>query len=242
MKAFRQGLCSSTTLMPNLPGFEEACELARSGRLLNHVGLHLVLRGAAPLTEKIKRFPKLCDKEGQLNLTRPASFLPIFHFEKPEKYALAEEIRAQIQRCRKEGIPLTHVDSHYHLHNEWAVTCVLIPILQEQKIPYLRIARNCGGELGLAKRLYKGLLNRKIRRAQLAQTKYFGSAEDYTSLRSHLGDPQEIGSFEVMIHPVLKDKEATLVDDMTQQPLAEVVGGIGSYPEAVSFSGYRYRG
>lgn len=242
VSAFRQGLCSSATLMPNLPGFEEACELARSNRLLNHVGLHLVLRDAAPLTERIKRFPKFCDQEGRLNLARPASFLPILHFWKLEREALVEEIRAQIQRCRKEGILLTHVDSHYHLHNEWAVACVLIPLLREQRIPYLRIARNCGGKLGPFRRIYKGLLNRKIQWAQLDRSRYFGSVEDYTSLKKNLGDRQKMGSFEVMIHPVLKSGATALLDDATQQPLEEIVQAVDAYSEAVSFSGCRYGG
>lgn len=226
--------------MPNLPGFEEACELARSNRLLHHVGLHLVLRGAAPLTERIKNFPKLCSPEGQLNLARASTSVPIFHLEKPEKDALAEEIRAQIQRCRREGIPLTHADSHYHLHNEWAVAGVLIPILREQKIPYLRIARNCGGPMGLAKRLYKGLLNRKIRRAQLARTKYFGSAEDYIHMKRHR-DGSRIGSMEIMIHPHFREKDGVLADDHSDRPLEEEIRLIDDYRQAVSFQGASLR-
>jgi len=76
IQSFENGLCSSATLMPNMPGFEAACELVHEYKLLNHIGMHLVLRGGYPLTEKIKHFSTFCDQEGRLSLSRDK---PIFN-------------------------------------------------------------------------------------------------------------------------------------------------------------------
>ena len=43
VECFERGLCSSTTIMPNMPGFEEACRLVHEKGLVSHVGIHAVL-------------------------------------------------------------------------------------------------------------------------------------------------------------------------------------------------------
>lgn len=239
VESFQGGLCSSATIMPTGAGFEEACDLAHQHRLRYHVGIHLVLRGNPPLTDRIRRFPRFCDGEGNLRLARFRPWLPILFFERTEQEALAEEIRAQIQRCRKQGLPLTHADSHYHLHNEWAVASVLIPILHEEKILHLRIARNCGRGIGPAKRIYKWMLNRRIREEKLDRTDCFGSVEDYLNLQRQMPPGRGMDSFEVMVHPQW-DERGTLIDAETNRPLEGVVQRLGSRRQAVSFVWHRY--
>lgn len=238
MQSFKRGLCSSTTLMPNMPGFEEAYHLAHENKLTNHVGMHLVLVEGYPLTEKIKYFPRLCDKEGRLCLSR-ASLFPILRLETMEKEAISEEIRAQIKRCRAHGIPITHIDSHFHIHAEYGIATILIPLALEQRIPYIRVARNCGPGLGPLKKVYKYILNYRLEIANLARTEYFGSPEDFIFLKSRMGLPNAIKSFEVMIHPCFNDKQ-TLVDGASNTELEEVVKNIDSYEDAVSFNGVKY--
>jgi len=236
IQSFERGLCSSTTLMANMPGFEEACELSHENKLLNHIGMHLVLTEGYPLTEKIKYFHKFCDKEGRFCLSRTR---PIFTLEASEKQAVAEEIRAQIRRCRVYGIPITHIDSHHHIHTEWAIATLLIHIAREEHIPYIRISRNCGPNLDFPKRLYKYILNHRLRLAGFARTQYFGSVDDYLFLKRQVSSSNAIKSFEVMIHPRLNDKQV-LVDGTNGKSLEEVIKGIDSYEDAISFSGIKY--
>ncbi|MBI3615710.1 MAG: ChbG/HpnK family deacetylase [Candidatus Omnitrophica bacterium] len=224
LESFARGFCSSASLMPNMLGFQEACQRIHENKLLDRVGLHLVFRDGYPLTERVKQFPRFCDGEGRLCLSRRNSFTPVLYLSRPEKEALAEEIRAQIKRCRDQGIPLTHVDSHYHLHNEWAIAEVLIPILKEQKVLTLRIARNFGKRMSIPKRAYKAFINGKIQKAGLDRTKYFGSLEDYLDLDNHLPPTETIESVEVMIHPKFSD-DGRLVDAATQKPLETIRPG-----------------
>jgi predicted glycoside hydrolase/deacetylase ChbG (UPF0249 family) len=236
LESFKLGLCSSATLMANMPGFEEACNLVREHKLMNHVGIHLVLNEGYPLTEGVKKHPRFCNREGRLALESMAR--PVFFLGSSEKYALAEEIRAQIKRCRAFGVPLTHLDSHKNLHNHWAVLQVLIPILREDSIGYVRIARNCGANIGFLKSCYKRRVNRKLRRAGLSRTRYFGSLDDYWLLRSARAAAL-LGSFELGVHPALDDAGA-LIDALKRQALEPLIKAIDSYQEAVSFAGRQY--
>jgi chitin disaccharide deacetylase len=215
----RKGLCSNASLMANMPAFEEACELSHRNSWAKKIGLHLVLRDGPPLSDKIRRFPRFCGPDGQLCLTRPWSYVPRMVLSAPERNALAEEIRAQIRRCRKEGIPLCHLDSHYHLHTEWAIASVLIPIVKEERIPRVRLSRNCG-RLNVAKRFYKAFFNKRIESAGLAGTRYCGYLEDYRYCRARPG------SFEVLIHPA-HASDGTVLAEPDGEPLEKALRELG---------------
>ncbi len=100
--------------------------------------------------------------------------------------------------------------------------------------------RNCGSALGLLKRFYKNIFNRRLRIESLARTDYFGSIEDYIYLRRRVGGKGALKSFEVMIHPKLGDKEL-LIDGTNKKPLEEVIKAIDSFEDAISFSGAKYQ-
>jgi len=219
-ECLRKGLCSNASLMANMPAFEEACELSRRNGWADRIGLHLVLRDGAPLSNTIRSFPRFCGPDGQLRLTRPWRYVPRMVLSAPEQNALAEEIRAQIRRCRDHGIRLCYVDSHYHLHTEWAIASVLIPIVKEECIPRVRLSRNCGRDLNLAKQLYKALFNKRIQSAGLAGTRYFGSLEDYRHSRARPG------SFEIMIHPAYAP-DGTLLAEPGGEPLEKALRQLG---------------
>src|SRR5205823_6180096 len=101
--AFKNGHCSSATIMPNMPGFEEACNLVHENKLLKHVGLHLTLRDARPLTETMKKLSVFCNRDGILSNATVHSPLLLSSLE---QQALADEMRAQIARNCGSGIGL----------------------------------------------------------------------------------------------------------------------------------------
>jgi len=239
LQSFKKGLCSSTTLMSNMPGFKEASQLSREHNLLDHIGMHLVLRDGCPLTEKIRDFPKFCNQNGQLSFSPDAFFLSL---DGSEKRALAEEIRAQIRRCREYGIPLTHLDAHHNLHNIWVVTSVLIPILRQEKIAYLRIKGNSDLYLlPLRIKIYTQIFNYRLRVMQLDRTRYFGSIENYLYLKNDLGAFKATDSFEISVHPRLSEK-GELVGAVFDKEidLEAQIKRIDAYRESVSYSGKRY--
>ena len=235
LESFRHGWCSSTTLMANMPGTDEACQLAHDHRLLEHIGLHLVLDDGPPLSEGIRRCSRFCDSRGLLAFRRHGITARL---DASEKSALAAEIRAQIARCRGAGVPVTHVDSHHHVHTQWAICAVVLVIAREEGIPFVRLTRNCGRAARGPRAIYKRVLNARIRRAGLARTTYFGSIEDCGQL-VQLEGARALDVAEVMVHP-LRDGAGQVVDGNKPGTLAEAIARLPGWEDAVSFTGRRY--
>jgi predicted glycoside hydrolase/deacetylase ChbG (UPF0249 family) len=236
VECFEKGFCSSATIMPNLPGFGEACQIVHDKKLLEHIGIHVVLNEGCPLTDDIRKCRRFCDKDGIFNFSRAK---PTFSLGNSEKQALSKEVRAQIKECRDNGIPLTHMDSHRHAHTEWGIASVIIQVAKEANIAYLRLCRNSGASLGIIKNIYRYCINQKIKQAKLDRTRYFGSIYDYVYQKKKNENNKVIDSFEVMTHPAYDDQHV-LIDKPTKKPFEKAIQDIDLYKEAVSFSGAKY--
>ena len=202
VRCFREGTCTSATIMANMPGFDQACDLAFENGFQGHIGMHLVLNEGSPLTSEIRKERIFCTKEGNLCMSRES---PILSLTTRQEHALAAEVRGQIRRCRERGLPISHVDSHHHVHTEWGIAAVLIPIVREERIPFLRIARNLVKNREIVKRAYKYFYNAKLGWANLRATRYFGSVDEYLRFLDAKGDAD--GTTEIMIHPQCKGND-----------------------------------
>jgi len=196
-ECFARGYCSSTSIMANMPAFEAACEMARRQGFAAHVGVHLVLTEGEPLSAPMRRCERFCGPDGRFCLTRKER---VWRLSPSEKAAVAKELRAQIARCRRHGLSLSHADSHQHVHEEWGILAVVIRVCREEAIPRIRIARNCGKSTGLARSFYRSLINRTLRRRGLARTDRFGSLADVEALLARHPAASRGRSVEVMIH------------------------------------------
>lgn len=236
--AFERGLVSSTTVMANQLGFDEAVELAHERRLEDHVGVHLVLTQGEPLTEPIRRLERFCDPGGSFRVWPSEG--RAWHLSAVERDAVLAELRAQVLRVRGAGLPVTHLDSHHHVHNVWAVGGCVIAVARAEGVPRVRIARNCGSGIGFASGLYKRLFNRRVARNGLAATMWFGEVEHWLHLRASGAEAASLDDFEVMTHPVLED-DGRLVDAVsTPADLANLLQPVDSARAAVSYAGARY--
>lgn len=187
VEAFGRKVISSTTLMVNMPGFEEACELVRRYRLSGKVGVHLNLTEGRPLTASIKGLPRFCD---ELGLFRPRRTL--FYLSKEERHAVEAEFAAQVQTCIDRGIHPTHFDSHQHIHTEWPIGAIAIRVARRYGIGAIRLTRNCGRGINFGRRVYKAMYNRRLEMYGLAKTRYFGSARDVCLVLAATQDDVEI--------------------------------------------------
>ncbi len=135
IRAYREGILTSATLMANGPAFEDAIEQAHANPGLD-VGCHLCLvgeRAVAPCEE----IPSLADRDGQLPstlfvlMTRLSSgFVSTREIER--------EFRAQILRVRNAGIEPTHLDTHKHTHTHPRVMEALGRVANEFGIKSVR--------------------------------------------------------------------------------------------------------
>ena len=140
IESLGRGICSSATLMATGEAFEEACELVHRHKLQRHVGIHISLTEGLAQSEAVRRENRLCGPDGRLRSSRTDLIWPFtWHQE-----AMFEEMLAQVRRCRRAGIPITHMDSHHHVHELWDVGRVAIRVAQAEGIAFIRLARNAG--------------------------------------------------------------------------------------------------
>jgi len=226
VRAFERGLCSSCSVMPNMPGFEEACELAHRHGFVEHTGLHLTLTEGKALTDAIKQESRFCDEKGHFHLSRKKR---VISMSRLERAALQQEIRAQVASCREQGLRVSHLDSHNHAHEEWAIASSVMNVAREEGIASVRLSRNFGRNISVVKRVYKYLINTRLRQAGLARTDYFGSPDDHLIYcTSGRASGASAASWEIMLHPDL-DGCGRLVDSWLRRPLEDLVAHL---PEA----------
>ena len=213
LTCFSRGLISSATMMANMPGFDEACHMAISNQLTDRIGVHLNLTDGWPLLPELRSNPALCEASGRFRRFR--SLL----ISKSDRAMIAAEVAAQIQRCRDAGLPVTHADSHQHVHNEPMVFLAIQPVLKRLGIRHLRISRNMDSlPVTSRKRIAKSCFNRWIAFHGLRGTDYFGTVENFEYFRA--ADRLATASIEILTHPSL-DQEGTLIDHLDNLPLAD---------------------
>lgn len=211
---FSRNLISSATILANFVGFEEACDNAHANELTDKLGIHINLTEGRPICSRLLSNRHLCDDEGNFRRHRPR-FLTT-----EDLTQISMEVAAQIDVCRRKGIPLTHADSHQHVHNEPFVFLAVKRVLQSSKIQFLRNTRNLfpTGSTPVAKRIFKSLFNWSIDRSGLRGTDYFGSVDDFVSHKQS-GDWGSF-SYEILTHPKI-NQDGGLVDHVDQCPLEE---------------------
>lgn len=150
IRAHREGILTSASLMVNEPRAGEAVALARENPGLG-VGLHLVLVcGAAALPAGA--IPRLADARGQFS-NRPVAAGWRYFASAQCRAQLRLEIAAQFEKFRATGLPLDHVNGHLHLHLHPVVFDILMENARRWGITALRLTDDW---FGLSARLASG--------------------------------------------------------------------------------------
>ncbi|WP_434562446.1 ChbG/HpnK family deacetylase [Pseudomonas sp. Z4-20] len=196
LRAFEAGVISSATAMANMPAFDQACELALHPLLEGRIGLHFNLSYGSPLSHSITSRAAFCDVSGEfdLNLSRYC-----LRLRSKDLAAVEEELQAQWQHCLDRGLRPSHLDSHQHVHNIWPIGEAVARFAARQGVP-MRLARNLGPNLTTPKRIFKTLLNRRLRRLCGATADFVCTPADL-----HHAAPPDHGSLEVIVHPLHLD-------------------------------------
>lgn len=150
LRAFRQGIVTSLSVLAVAPGFGESSVWLHETPSLG-VGVHLAAVGEDPPLLTAAQIPSLVDRRGRL----PANwkhFLLRASCGRIRPAELEREFAAQVERVLALGIPVTHLDTHQHLHlwpevreavlrlaRRFGVRAIRIPRSRSRRIPGLGV-------------------------------------------------------------------------------------------------------
>jgi hopanoid biosynthesis associated protein HpnK len=134
--AHDRGVLTSASLFANAPATADAIYRARFRPSLG-IGAHLTLVDGAP-TLPPNRVPSLVRDDGRFR----TSWKPFIVACLRGHVALGEvelELAAQIDRLRAEGLRLTHLDAHKHVHAFPPIFAIVVRLAARFGIPTVRV-------------------------------------------------------------------------------------------------------
>jgi len=141
LDAFHRGILTSTTMLVNLRGFDDAVQLAHQNPDLP-VGIHLSLLWGAPVSDP-STVPSLVEANRQfprsLGVLARRYWLGVLNLDH-----VRTEFRAQVERFRNAGLKATHVDTHKHVHCLPGVLDALGHVVSEERIQRVRFPSEDG--------------------------------------------------------------------------------------------------
>ncbi|OAT79410.1 carbohydrate deacetylase [Desulfotomaculum copahuensis] len=127
VRALQAGVVTSTSLMLNQAGTDDALTLLRRG-LVPAAGVHLCLTVGRPLSPP-ESVPSLVDESGRFKSRQALGQ------ETPALDDVRREFYAQVKRALEEGIKVTHLDTHHHMHALPVVLEALIEVAGACRLP-----------------------------------------------------------------------------------------------------------
>jgi predicted glycoside hydrolase/deacetylase ChbG (UPF0249 family) len=191
----RDGVITSTSMLAVAPSFPLAAAMAASGDLDDlGIGVHLAAVGEDPPLLSAKEVPSLVDRRGAFWQSW-RQFLPRVAAGRIDREDLRREFTAQVERARSVGVPLTHVDTHQHLHLWPLVRDVVIEVAATAGIDAIRATRTSGRgpkARGIG-RLARGLAD-SAERAGMRHPRAFAGLDE----AGHLTGPVLCGAIEAL--------------------------------------------
>jgi hopanoid biosynthesis associated protein HpnK len=161
IRAHRDGILTSASLMVNESGFDEAVKLAKENPKLG-VGLHLtLLQGHSALPPE--KIPGLVNVRGEFS-NSPVGVGMKYFFNRSLREQLRAETRAQFGKFHSTGLPLDHVNGHLHLHLHPVIFQILMDGSEKLGIRHFRLTRDC---LARSRKISRGHLFYKISHAAI---------------------------------------------------------------------------
>jgi len=140
IKAHQEGILTSATLMANMPGFDQAVELAGANPELG-VGVHLNILRGRPLS-LAQKVGSLLSQENRF-IPSVSSLLYRMALKKINFDEVEREFRTQVEKVRKAGIHPSHIDSEKHIHLIRPLFRIVLKLAKEYKIDRIRFIQEC---------------------------------------------------------------------------------------------------
>lgn len=211
-KGLVEGCLRSATVMPGGRAFAGAVELARRHEELG-LGVHFTLVDGQPILPP-EEIPSLTAENGRFYPDHNA-FLKRYLQGKVNFEEVRRELSAQLRKVEGTGVPISHVDSHQHMHTLPGIIDIVLDLTEAAGISAMRtpctplFAGHFGGFGQLVGRLGLGTLARmaahKAKKRGILTPEHFagivaGEAVSEKELL-HVVENLQSGTTEVMMHP-----------------------------------------
>ncbi len=138
LRAHREGILNSASLMVAEPAAREASALSRENPGLD-VGLHAVvcqgqsLLGSSRLAGAVGESGKFIDNPVMAGLR--------YFFDRSMRTSMRDELRAQVERHLELVGYLNHIDGHLNFHVHPLFADIIVELAVEYKVPCIRLPR-----------------------------------------------------------------------------------------------------
>jgi predicted glycoside hydrolase/deacetylase ChbG (UPF0249 family) len=211
---FKDGIITSASLIPTMPAFEHAVKLAMANPDLD-IGVHLSLTVGKPCSNSNRLSSIL--QQGEF-IRSYVSVIRSICVNRVDIEDIKNEMSRQIRKVQEVGLKVSHVDSHQHIHMVPHIFGLLLELMKEHEVPFLRIPDELVSTrmlltikgwglfiLGLAGKVSR----RKAVRAGVSTAQRFRGlfCSESMSLRdlTHVLESLEPGISELMCHPGYND-------------------------------------
>lgn len=193
---FEAGLLTSATIMTGRPASAQAFEYARRNRKRCSFGLHFnMVDGHRPLAGSA---PSLCTRGRVFRESNRQRVRALAWMLSEED--IAREFRHQLEELRDNGVDVTHVDSHGHLHKFPVVISALRREMARAGLDWVRRPQNFYFTANPRQAVMNNYCHLYF--AGLRHTHYYGAINhDDTGWAARLPDLLRDGVTEISVHP-----------------------------------------
>jgi chitin disaccharide deacetylase len=195
----RFGIVNSTTMLVNMPGTLHAVELAKVYPELQ-VGIHLTLTCGRPVSGGV---PSLLDERGYFRYNSR-----IFEEKEIDVDEVELEWEAQVDKFLSFGLPLSHIDSHHHVHSFRP----LIPVVK-------RLSERFGVPV---RNVFDGDVEGMNVLTDRFTMDFYGEGVSVEGLKGILECRSEEETLEIMCHPAYVDSYLKMNSSYCEQRLWEL--------------------
>ena len=136
IKCFTSGAVTNITLLAVGLAFSHAVRRAKENKITK-IGVHLTLTGSFKPISSPEEVPTLVDRQSRFPKSYD-SFFGKYFASLVNKDEIYEEFKKQIVTIKNEGFTIAHIDSHQHIHMVPGILKVVIKLMKEFGIEYIR--------------------------------------------------------------------------------------------------------
>jgi len=217
--AHTNGILTSTSIMACGPAFDHAVQLVKEVSSLD-VGVHLTVIEERPLLSPL-RVPSLVSTDGRFH-PHAKDFFKRYIMKRISLEEIRLEFTKQIEKVLDNGIDISHIDSHQHIHILPGIFNIAVSLAKKYGIRFIRIPderlrlymfKNIFAYPRILQLLIVKTILTFVNKSQMKPYPefygfYFGGNLNKENLNVILNNLENNGISEIMCHPGFTDLES----------------------------------